>query len=204
MRKSQRGQRGFTLIAALLVMILLSAVAVGLVYMVSNEGKMSANEQQDNVAYYDAESGIEKLTSDLASLYQTSLSPTTAQIQNLTTMPPNSSEVGYANYNESITYNTDVNGNPVSNWNTVSAGSNQGLFAEIVPLTLNVNATGPTGASVNITRNVEVALIPVFQFGVFCGFDCSYFPGPNFSFGGRIHTNGSLYLASGGDLVFND
>jgi hypothetical protein len=207
MSKSQRGSRGFTLIAALLIMIMLSAVAIGLVYMVTNEGKMSANEQQDNVAYYAAESGIEKLTADLSSLYQSSLAPTSAQIQNLTNFPPTSSEVGGSiSYTPppTITYQTNAAGNPVSSWNTVSAGSNQGLFAEIVPLTLTVNATGPTGASVNITRNVEVALIPVFQFGVFCGYDCSYFPGPNFSFGGRIHTNGSLYLASGGDLVFND
>ena len=51
---------------------------------------------------------------------------------------------------------------------------------------------------------MEVALIPVFQFGVFCGYDCSYFPGPNFSFGGRVHTNQNLFLATGADLVFND
>ena len=44
----------------------------------------------------------------------------------------------------------------------------------------------------------------MFQFGVFCGYDCSYFPGPNFSFGGRVHTNQNLFLAAGGDLVFND
>jgi Tfp pilus assembly protein PilX len=204
MSKSQHRSRGFTLIAALLIMVLLSAVAIGLTYLVTNEGQMARNEQEDNVAYYDAESGIEKLTADLASLYQTSLSPTPTQIQALTGYPPTTSMVGYTTYNESITYNTDANGNPVSSWNTVSAGVNQGLFAEIVPLTLTVNATRPTGASVNITRNVEVALIPVFQFGVFCGYDCSYFPGPNFSFGGRVHTNGNLFLADGGNLVFND
>src|SRR5208282_2487496 len=59
-------------------------------------------------------------------------------------------------------------------------------------------------ASVNITRKVEIALIPVFQFGVFCGYDCSYFAGPNFAFGGRVHTNQNLFLASGDNLVFDD
>ena len=71
-------------------------------------------------------------------------------------------------------------------------------------MSLQVIATRPAGASVNMTRKVEVALIPVFQFGVFCGYDCSYFPGPNFGFGGRVHTNGNLFLAAGADLVFND
>ena len=42
---------------------------------------------------------------------------------------------------------------------------------------MQVIATRPSGASVNMTRKVEVSLIPVFQFGVFCGYDCSYFPG---------------------------
>ena len=108
-------------------------------------------------------------------------------------------------YQEIITYPQNCpTCAPVSSFNTVSAGSNQGLYAEIIPMTLQVIATRPAGASINITRKVEVALIPVFQFGVFCGYDCSYFPGPNFSFGGRVHTNQNLFLAAGGDLVFND
>jgi len=206
MSKSQRRSRGFTLIAALLVMILLSAVAIGLVYMATNEGRMSANEQQDNVSYYQAESGMEKLTSDLASLYQTSLAPTAGQITALQYQTPSASLLGgYVNMQELITWpNSDGNGNPIGTWNTVHGGQNAGLYAEIVPLTLNVNATGPTGASVNITRNIEIALIPVFQFGVFCGYDCSFFAGPDFTFGGRVHTNGNLFLASGAHLVFND
>jgi len=107
-------------------------------------------------------------------------------------------------YNESITYPLDAYGKPVNSCNTVSSGSNQGLYAEIIPMTMQVIANRPAGASVNITRKVEIALIPVFQFGVFCGYDCSYFPGPNFSFGGRVHTNENLFLAAGGNLVFDD
>jgi len=194
-------ERGFTLIAALLVSLLLSAMAVGLIFLVTNEGHASANEQENNVAFDAAESGVEKLTADLGALYQSSLSPTPLQIQNLVNYPPTG--LG-AYYTESINYSTDASGNPVSSWRPVSAGSNQGLYAEVVPMTLNVTATRPTGASVNMSRTVEVALIPVFQFGVFCGYDCSYFPGPNFSFGGRVHTNGNLFLGTGNQLVFND
>jgi len=204
MGKSKHSSRGFTLIAALLLLVLLSAVAVGLMFLVNNEGRMSGNVQEDNLAYYGAESGIEKLTADLSSLYQTSMSPSNLQIQNLINFPPDTTMVAGMTFTERITYATDLNGNPKSSTNTISAGSNQGLYAEIVPMTLTVNATRPSGASVNITRTVELALIPVFQFGVFCGYDCSYFPGPNFSFGGRVHTNGNLFLAGGGNLVFND
>ena len=204
MVQDKHSSRGFTLIPALLIMILLSGVAAGLLFMVSNETRMGGNDLEDNMAYYGAESGIEKLTSDLSDLYTASMVPTNAQIQALTLNPPTSAMIPNMNYVETISYSLDANGNPVTSWNTISSGSNQGLYAEIVPMGLQVIASRPTGASVNITRKVEIALIPVFQFGVFCGYDCSYFPGPDFSFGGRVHTNGNLFLASGGSLVFND
>ena len=49
----------------------------------------------------------------------------------------------------------------------------------------------------NMSRTVEVALIPVFQFGVFSESDLSFFPGVNLAFAGRTHTNGDLYLDAG-------
>jgi hypothetical protein len=55
-----------------------------------------------------------------------------------------------------------------------------------------------------MTRGVEVALIPVFQFGVFSDSDLSYFAGPPFAFQGRVHTNGNLFLAANsGPLVLD-
>ncbi len=205
MAHRKHSSQGFTLIAALLVMVLLSGVAVGLLFMVSSETRMSGNGLENDQAYYGAESGMEKLTSDLSSLYTAYMVPTNAQIQALATNPPSSSMVGSVTYNESITYQTNpVTGAPASSWNTVSSGADAGLYAEIVPMTLNVSALRPEGAYVNMTRQVEIALIPVFQFGVFCGYDCSYFAGPNFGFAGRVHTNGNLFLADGADLVFTD
>jgi Tfp pilus assembly protein PilX len=205
MAHSKHSSRGFTLIAALLIMLLLSGIAVGLLFMVSNESRMSGNGLENELAFYGAESGVEKLTADLDSLYTQYQSPTNAQIQALTgSSPPSSSMVGSMTYNETITYPTNSSGNPVSTTNTIGSGADQGLYAEIVPMTLNVSALRPSNAFVNMTRQIEVALIPVFQFGVFCSYDCSYFPGPNFSFGGRVRTNSNLFLATQADLVFND
>jgi Tfp pilus assembly protein PilX len=197
--------RGFTLIAALLILVLLSGVSVGLLFIVTNESRIGGNDLEANMAYYGAESGMEKLTSDLSSLYNQYQAPKNDKIQNLINLPPTAAMVGGMNYTETINVPLMADGlTPQSTVNTISAGSNQGLYAQIIPMTLRVIATRPLGASVNITRQVEVALIPVFQFGVFCGYDCSYFPGPDFSFGGRVHTNQNLFLAAGGDLVFND
>jgi Tfp pilus assembly protein PilX len=204
MGQGKNSFQGFTLIAALLILVLLSGVAAGLLLMVNNESRMGGNDLETNLAYYGAESGMEKLTADLSSLYDQSIAPSNAQIQNLTNFPPTAAMVGNMSYNETITYPLDANGNPVSSYNTISSGDNRGSYALVIPMSMQVIAARPGGASVNMTRKVEVALVPVFQFGVFCGYDCSYFPGPNFGFGGRVHTNGNLFLAAGSDLVFND
>jgi hypothetical protein len=204
MGQEKNSSQGFTLIAALLILVLLSGVAAGLLFMVTNESHMGGNDLEANRAFYGAESGMEKLTADLSALYAQYQVPTNTQIQNLINFPPTAAMVSGMTYVETITYPVNSGGSPVTSYNTVSAGSNQGLYAEIIPMTLQVIATRPEGASANITRKVEVALIPVFQFGVFCGYDCSYFAGPNFGFGGRVHTNQNLFLASGADLVFND
>ena len=205
MGQENKRWRGFTLIAALLVMVLLSGVAVGLLFLVTNESRIGGNDLEENLAYYGAESGMEKLTSDLSALYGQYQAPKNNQIQNLINFPPTATMVGPMSYSETINVPLMADGvTPKSSYNTISSGANQGLYAQIIPMTLQVIATRPLGASVNITRQVEVALIPVFQFGVFCGYDCSYFPGPDFSFGGRVHTNQNLFLAAGSDLVFND
>jgi Tfp pilus assembly protein PilX len=204
MGQGKNSSRGFTLIAALLIMVLLSGAAAGLLFLVTNEARMSGNDMESNLAFYGAESGMEKLTSDLSALYSQYQVPTNAQIQSLTTAPPTAAMIPNMNYTETISYPVNGSGEPASSWNTVSSGSNQGLYAELIPMTLQVIAARPSGAEINITRNIEVALIPVFQFGVFCGYDCSYFAGPNFAFGGRVHTNQNLFLASGANLVFDD
>ncbi len=228
MGKSTRDSRGFTLIAALLLTVLLSAVAVGLLYLVTNEQRMGGNDLEDNLAFYGAEAGIENLTAQISQLYQTSQTPGAAAITALAS-PANyptaisGSNITNMNYVESVTWPaTDANGNacpnPCGTWDIVGAGPDQGMVATIIPLNLQVTASrlagagevtnnaaiSPTGASVNLTRTVEVALLPAFEFGVFCDGDCDYFAGPNFNFGGRVHTNGNLFLASGSSLTFTD
>ncbi len=207
MRRAKGRSRGFTLIAALLVLAMLSAIAVSLLFMVHGAGQVGNNDLETNRAYYGAESGMELLTANLAALYQQSQSPTPAQITALTTNPPDSSMINGMNYQETISWTPDANGNPASRTGVIGPGSNEsGLTAEIIPLTLKVAATRPGGASVNMTRGVEVALIPVFQFGVFSDSDLSYFAGPNFDFQGRVHTNGNLFLGEGNGnaLVLDD
>jgi type II secretory pathway pseudopilin PulG len=196
-------QRGFALIGVLLFLLLLSAMAVTLTYSVTTEKRMSGSDQEQNQAYYAAEAGMEKMTADLGSLYTTNRSPSAQQIINLGNDKPNLPGVGYA-YSLSVPQNPD--GSPQSRVQTISAGDMEGLSAQVIPISLDVVATRFSGAQVHLTRDVEVAQIPVFQFGVFSDTDLSYHAGPNFDFAGRVHTNGDLYLSqsSGATLTFHD
>jgi len=78
---------------------------------------------------------------------------------------------------------------------TLSEGANAGLNAQVIPFTLTVVAKAGSGSEAKLSRDIQVALIPVFQFGIFSDSDLSFVAGPNFSFGGRVHTNGYLFLA---------
>jgi hypothetical protein len=236
MGKSLRDSRGFTLIAALLLTLLLSALAIGLLYLVTNEQHMGNNDLENNLSYYGAEAGIETLTAQLSQLYQTSETPNSTALNNLT-LPTNwptnvtGSNMTNLTYTENITWPaTQSNGAPCPNpqgttpappcgsWDIVGAGPDQGMVASLIQFNLQVTAArqsnagqisaystqAATGASVNLTRTVEVALLPAFEFGVFCDGDCDYFAGPPFNFGGRVHTNGNLFLGSQSSLTFTD
>lgn len=231
MQMRHNNSRGFTLIAALLLTVLLSGVAVGLLFMVSSEARMGGNDLEGNLAYYGAEAGIENLTAELSGLYQSSQAPHASDITALTAPTQWPTQIPGANinnirYSEQITwpaYQSDgktlcpAYPDPCASYDIVGAGPNQGMVANLIPFTLQVTATrlagsgqvstdtsAATGASVNLTRTVEVSLLPAFEFGIFCDGDCDYFAGPNFNFGGRVHTNGSLFLASGSKLTFTD
>src|ERR1700751_4400267 len=121
MAMSHSNSRGFTLIAALLLTVLLSGVAVGLLYMVSNEARMGGNDLEGNLAYYGAEAGIENLTSQLSVLYQNSQSPNAAALNALTdpSTYPNQvsgSNIANMNYVETISWpSTQTNGQPCPN-----------------------------------------------------------------------------------------
>lgn len=52
-------------------------------------------------------------------------------------------------------------------------------------------------------RIVQAASTPLFQFAVFYTNDLEVFPGPNMRLGGRVHTNGNMYLGSGATLTLD-
>ncbi len=60
------------------------------------------------------------------------------------------------------------------------------------------------GQEVTMIRQSQVALIPVFQFGVFSESDLLFQNGGNINYAGPLHTNADLYPFSAGTLTFHD
>jgi len=205
MNESRHDSRGFTLVTTLLLLFLLSGVAIGMLMMVNTEVAVGTHDVQNNATFHAAEGAIEKMTSDLSNTFKNIESPTVGQITGLSALaPPNSSLISYPVY--SLTPATTAGGALSTSYGQVASGPYGGLYAQLLPVTLQATAQGPLGDEVNMSRTVEVALVPVFQFGIFSDSDLSFFAGPNFGFAGRVHTNGDLYLAEGdgNNLTFHD
>ena len=179
MRRTRLVSRGFTLIATLMLLLIMSGIAIGLLMMVNTEGKVGGQDVQNNLAFHAAEGGIEHMTSDLANMFQNIESPSVSQIEGLSSdAPAGSNLMSYPIY--TLTPATNPNGTLATSWGQIASGTYQGLYAELLPVSLQVTATtslagvGTVGDEVNMSRTVEVALIPVFQFGVFSDSDLGF------------------------------
>lgn len=198
MASMKLSSKGFTLIATLLLLLLLSGIAIGMLMMVSTEGKVGTHDVQNNMTFHAAEGAIEKMTSDLAGTFQNIESPTVSQITGLSALQPaNTAFLKYPVYTLTPATAPGPGGALLANYGQIASGPYQGLSAQLLPVTLQATAQGPLGDEVNMSRTVQVALIPVFQFGIYSDSDLSFFAGVNLDFNGRVHTNGDLYLAAG-------
>ena len=172
--------------------------------MVNTEGKVGGADLQNNVAYHNAEGAVEKMTADLAATFKSVQSPQPGDICALSSLQPTITGVTWKDYQVQPT--SGCSAALTANYGQIQSGPNQGLWAQIIPVTMLATAAQSGGQEVSMMRNAQVALIPVFQFGVFSESDLSFFSGPNFDFAGRVHTNGDLYpeVGNGSTLTFHD
>ncbi|MCH8017656.1 MAG: hypothetical protein IH917_13645, partial [Acidobacteria bacterium] len=201
---SYHSSKGFALLTSMLLMAMLAVFSVGMVYLVQSEARLSGMDMEGTQAYYGASAAMEKMVVDLNALYAGPAEPTVAAIEALgtSTYYPSLPGVTYSQYSLSV---PNTGGIADIEVRSISGGPSHGLMADIIPVTLSVTAQGASGEVAEMTREVEISRIPVFQFGVFSDGDLSYFPSADFSFQGRVHTNGNLFLANGfaSGLVFH-
>jgi PilX N-terminal len=196
-------QNGIALITSLIILLLICAIVVGMSWMVMTDQRLSGNNKSRENAFYAAEAGMEKLTTDMGNAFATQGALNTAAIAAIEAVPPIIPGAQYQNALGQSTYQITCLGAPCPNpppssFATILPPSPYaGMQALITPFTLSVAAQEQSsGAEVKLQRQMQLVAIPVFQFGIFSQTDLAMFPGPQFNFGGRVHTNGNLWLAA--------
>jgi hypothetical protein len=197
------------LITALLVLLLISSMIVGMSFLVLTDQKLGGNNADRQRAFYGAEAGMESLTTSLQDAFSNNYALSAADVTNIVantqTTTTNIPQIQYLNRDGSngfmINFTQDTAptnlGNPAAVNHTILSGTYAGLIGLLTPYTLQVTSRTALGSEARLQRTVQTVAIPVFQFGIFSDTDLSYFAGPNFDFGGRVHTNGNLWLAEG-------
>jgi len=202
----------------LLVMMLLSALMIGFMANVMADTRSSGVDRDETQAYAAAHAGMEKLTSDLAALFSTDYSPNGTQISGVAAVTKRPDMPGFS-YTDpdgtsgykvqftavvggvNTTVSTPTTAIPVpddpTTGTTIAAGPYQGFKGLVTHYNIMVTARSNGGSEVRMRRELQTVAVPVFQFGLFSESSLSFHSADDFNFGGRIHTNGHLFLASG-------
>ncbi len=200
-----KNETGVALITVLLILFMVSALVVGMSWMVMSDQRLGGNNQNREIAFYGAEAGMETMTADMGNIFAQSGAITAANLVTITSpaFQPAIPGVTYQNALGASTYRigcpdpTVICAAPISQNATIRPPSPyQGMNGLITPFTLSVAAQSNAGSEVKLQRSVQLVAIPVFQFGIFSNTDLAFFNGPPFDFGGRVHTNGNLWLAA--------
>ena len=204
-----KNESGIALIAALLILVLMGVMLEVFIVSVNSSQKMLAEDFQSDRTFAGAYAALNSITQEMADLLSSNaLNPTT--IQNLMEQPFSITNKVLETDEHGNSVLVDHEGNRItiaspkitvgaeSPMRTITQGALAGLWANITSYYISVTARATTGEVVTLEREVQVASIPVFQFGVFSESDLEFSAGADFDFGGRVHTNGNLHLLSGG------
>ncbi len=204
-------ESGVALITALLATALMSAMMVGMFAAVTADQRSHALDRDQTQAYASAQAGLEKLTSGLAGLFVTDVSPSAAQINAIAATPPVipgftfTAPGGAAGSGYAVSFTPDANGNPAGAALPITTGPFTGFQGLITKYTATITARSTGGGEVRLRRDIQTVAVPVFQFGVFSDSDLTFYAGDDFAFGGRVHTNQNLFVCEfGGVMTFSD
>jgi len=195
--RASRDQSGSAMVIALLVMILLMGFVVLAISRTNSETIAAANDESETQAFEAANASLEILTRNFNKIFETKLTIAPADITRIQTQYPPVFETEY-NFTQTVTQTQATR-------DVVMTGEMfQGLNARRDEWQLDSVATDKfNGVQVALRRKFLNNRIPIFQFGIFYDDDLEFHPGPRFDFGGRVHTNGSLFMAAGTGVYFS-
>ncbi|MBP9664263.1 MAG: pilus assembly PilX N-terminal domain-containing protein [Pyrinomonadaceae bacterium] len=190
-------ERGSAMVIALLVMMLLAAFVALAISRTNSETMAASNDEAETKAFEAANASLEVLTRNFNKIFETKLTIDTTDITRIQGQTPPGFDT-YYQFNQAVTQTQATK-------DVVMTGEMfQGLNARRDEWQLDTTALDRnTGVQVALRRKFLNNRIPVFQFGIFYDDDLEFHPGPRFDFGGRVHSNGSLFMQANDGLYFS-
>ncbi|HWP43325.1 MAG TPA: hypothetical protein VNO14_08835, partial [Blastocatellia bacterium] len=191
--KDRSRERGTATLTAVMIMGLLALFTAASLSRVTTEAMVMGNDYAHTQAFYASQASLELMSRNFNKVFDVQLRPTAADIARIENDTPN---IDGFTFNQLVTQMASSSSHPIED------GPFSGLISLRTPWRLQAIATYANGAQVQLTRTFFNHQIPIFQFGIFYNDDMEIYPGPNFNFGGRVHSNGHLFLAAGSNLYF--
>ncbi|HKP88055.1 MAG TPA: hypothetical protein VJZ26_18265 [Blastocatellia bacterium] len=187
------GERGSAALTAVLILALLALFTAATLARVTTEATVMGNDYANTKAFYAAQASLELMSRNFNKIFDTQLRPSTADLTRIQNSKP---DIDGFDFVQTISQNGTGDSRPIED------GPFSGLISLRTPYKLDSVATYPNGSQVELTRTFFNHQIPIFQFGIFYNDDMEFHPGPRFDFGGRVHSNGHIFMMSGSDLFF--
>src|ERR1044071_2164590 len=186
-------ERGSAALTAILILALLAVFTAATMERVTTEATVMGNDYANTKAFYAAQASLELMSRNFNKVFDTQLRPSSADLTRIMNTKP---DIDGFDFVQTITQSSSGDTKPIDD------GPFSGLISLRTPYRLDAVATYPNGSQVQLTRTFYNHQIPIFQFGIFYNDDMEFHPGPRFDFGGRVHSNGNLFMMSGNDLYF--
>ena len=194
-QKTITESRGSVTFIAVMMMVMLTMIGVAALKLANDEVTIAGNQMNETLAFYAAESGLERASAALQTYYEEHGTP------------PKTFPAG----NEKLTDATSAyvaGADGAAEMRKLSQGSLSGLNGLVQTYTIKSIGTSLIDAGqVTLTQSFEVALVPIFQFAVFYHEDLWSQPIFDLDITGRVHINGDMYLQNSGvgkTLAFRD
>lgn len=189
-------EKGTTTIIALLIMMLLMGFVAFSLTRSANETMAVTNEISETKTLFAAQASLENMALKADVQFEDKLTLNSADVATIQGSIP-------ANYTD-YSFVQNVVKSRESEIIDATGQQFQGLKVLRDEWQVTTTATEiKSGVKVTLRRRFFDNRIPIFQFGIFYEDDLEFHPGPRFDFGGRVHSNGNLFLMAGTGLYFS-
>ena len=203
-------QKGSAIVIALFVLALVSVFVALAMSRSAADAAAVGNETSEARTFYAAQGSLESMTRNFDKIYDVRLNPSATDITDVqnAAVPGLSAPAGNFTFNQSVLLTSArvpvvLSGGPFSGLYAIRDTWRLQTTATDTYGIVTASTTNNSGTQVQLTRNILNNLIPIFQFGIFYDDDLEFHPGPRFDFGGRVHSNGSIFLMAGTGLYFS-